>query len=100
MAEELAAALDAEMGRCVLRLYRTGAQPATGELGDRLAAIDLPPGLVIDAELDAYVDSALGTAVAERLGAEVLHLEGRGHWWMVDDVGSVADSLLAFWSAH
>jgi pimeloyl-ACP methyl ester carboxylesterase len=100
MAEELASALDAEMGRCVLRLYRTGAQPATGELGDRLAAIDLPPGLVIDAELDAYVASALGTAVAERLGAEVLHLAGRGHWWMVDDVGSVADSLLAFWSAH
>ena len=100
MADELASALDADMGRCVLRLYRTGAQPAVGELGDRLAAMDLPPGLVIDAELDAYVPSALGTAVAERLGAEVLHLEGRGHWWMVDDVDPVADALVSFWSTH
>jgi pimeloyl-ACP methyl ester carboxylesterase len=100
MAEQLANALDAEMGRCVLRLYRTGAQPATGELGDRLAAMELPPGLVIDAELDAYVASALGTAVAQHLGAEVLHLADRGHWWMVDDVGPVADSLVSFWSAH
>jgi len=100
MAEQLASALDADMGRCILRLYRTGAQPATGELGDRLASMQRPPGLVIDAELDAYVSSALGVAVAERLGAEILHLEERGHWWMVDDVGSVADSLVAFWSAH
>ena len=100
MAEQLASALNADMGRCVLRLYRTGAQPATGELGDRLATMDLPPGLVIDAELDAYVSSALGTAVAERLGAEALRLEGRGHWWMVDDVGPVADALVSFWSAH
>ena len=50
-------ALDDEMGRCILRLYRTGAQPAVGELGDRLAAMELPPGLIIDAELDAYVPS-------------------------------------------
>ena len=100
MAEQLASALNAELGRCVLRLYRTGAQPATGELGDHLATMDLPPGLVIDAALDAHVASELGTSIAERLGAEVLHLEGRGHWWMVDDVDPVADALVAFWSTH
>ncbi|HSL74436.1 MAG TPA: alpha/beta hydrolase [Ilumatobacteraceae bacterium] len=100
IASALAAGLDDEMGRCVLRLYRTGAQPAVGELGDRLAAMELPPGLVIDATEDAYVASALSVEVAERLGAEVLRLEGRGHWWMTDDVGGIADSLLTFWSAH
>lgn len=100
IATALAAGLDAEMGRCVLRLYRTGAQPAVGQLGDRLAAMNLPPGLVIDAELDAYVGSELSNEVAERLGAEVLRLDGRGHWWMTHDVGPVADALTTFWSSH
>jgi hypothetical protein len=59
IASALATGLDDEMGRCVLRLYRTGAQPAVGELGDRLAGMELPPGLVIDAAEDAYVASAL-----------------------------------------
>jgi len=100
IAAELATGLNADMGRCVLRLYRTGAQPAVGRLGDRLAETDLPPGLVVDAELDPYISSDLSNEIARRLGAEVLRLEGRGHWWMVDDVDPVADSLLAFWSAH
>lgn len=100
IAGDLAAGLDEEMGRCILSLYRTGAQPAVGELGDRLAAIDLPPGLVIDAELDAYVPSDLSNDVAHRLHAEVLRLDGRGHWWMVADIDPVADALVTFWSAH
>ena len=100
LATELAGGLDAEMGRCILRLYRTGAQPAVGELGARLAAMDLPPGLVIDAELDVYIPSELSNDIARQLGAEVLRLDGRGHWWMVDDVDDIADSLIDFWSAH
>ena len=100
IATELATGVNAEMGRCVLRLYRTGAQPAVGRLGDRLAETELPPGLVVDADLDAYVPSDLSNDVARRLGAEVLRLEGRGHWWMVDDVDPVADSLLTFWASH
>jgi hypothetical protein len=99
MAAELAAGLDAEMGRCILRLYRTGARPAGARLGDRLAATDLPPGLVIDAEHDPYVGSALSVEVAGRLGAQVIHLD-RGHWWMVDDITPVADALASFWSSH
>lgn len=100
MAGELGAAADATMGRCILRLYRTGAQPAVGELGDRLAAGDLPPGLVIDAELDAYVPSAQSKEIAARLGAETLTIPDRGHWWMVEDVAPVADAIVAFWDAH
>ncbi len=100
IAAELAEGADATMGRCILRLYRTGAQPAVGLLGDRLAAMDLPPGLIVDAELDAYISSALSNAVAERLGTEMLHLPARGHWWMVTDVDPVADALTAFWSSH
>ncbi len=100
IAAELAEGLDAEMGRCILRLYRTGAQPAVGQLGDRLASMELPPGLVVDAELDAYVSSELSNAVSARLRTETLHLAGRGHWWMVHDVDPVADALTSFWSSH
>jgi pimeloyl-ACP methyl ester carboxylesterase len=100
IAADLAAGLDETMGRCILRLYRTGAQPAVGQLGDRLTATDLPPGLIVDAELDAYVPSELSHAVAGRLGTDVLRLDGRGHWWMVRDVDQIADDLTAFWSSH
>lgn len=100
IAARLAAALDDEMGRCILRLYRTGAQPAVGELGDRLAGMELPPGLIVDAELDEYVSTDLSNAVAVRLGTELLRLDGRGHWWMVSDIDPVADALVSFWSAH
>lgn len=100
IAGELAAGLDEEMGRCILRLYRTGAQPAVGVLGDRLAEMELPPGMIVDAELDEYVSTELSQAVAERLGTEMLRLDGRGHWWMVADVDPVADALVTFWSAH
>lgn len=104
MAAEVAAGLTPEMGRCILRLYRTAAQPAVGDLGARLGArlagAELPPGLVIDAELDAYVPSAQSNDVAGMLGAEVLRLADRGHWWMAHDVDTIADSLLDFWMRH
>jgi pimeloyl-ACP methyl ester carboxylesterase len=100
IAAQLAVALDDAMGRCILRLYRTGAQPAVGELGDRLAGMELPPGMIIDAELDEYIASTLSQEVAARLGAELLRLDGRGHWWMVSDIDPVADALVTFWSSN
>ena len=44
IARDLAeAAAGPEMGRCVLSLYRTGAQPALANLGGKLFNADLPP---------------------------------------------------------
>ncbi len=100
IAGELGAAADATMGRCILRLYRTGAQPMVGDLGDRLAGMELPPGIVIDPELDAYVPTEQSNEVAERLGVGTLPIPGRGHWWMVSDVDGIAGELIAFWDAH
>jgi hypothetical protein len=51
-------------------------------------------------ELEAYGPSSVWEVVSGRLGAQVLRLEGRGDWWMVDDVDPVADSLVAFWTSH
>ncbi len=100
MAADVAVAANDDMARCILRLYRTAAQPAVGDLGDRLAAMTLPPGLVIDAHEDPYVPTDLSNDIARRLGTEILPIEDRGHWWMVADVDDIADQLVTFWSRH
>jgi pimeloyl-ACP methyl ester carboxylesterase len=100
IAADVAVGLDDQMGRCILQLYRDAAQPAMAQLGDRVAAAERPPGLVIDATADEYVPTALSNEMADRLGVDTLRLEGRGHWWMVRDVDEVADGLVAFWDAN
>lgn len=96
----IAEGIDAEMGRCILGLYRDAVQPAMSDLGSRLAAAALPPGLAIDATSDAYVATALTEAMASRLGIATLELEGNGHWWMLEDPGAAAAGLTSFWSTQ
>ena len=48
---------------------------------------------------DPYVSAALGAETAAALGAEVLRLDGCGHWWMFEEPGRAADGLVAFWSS-
>jgi pimeloyl-ACP methyl ester carboxylesterase len=99
LAADIAEHLDAEMGEAILTLYRSAAQPAMRELGDQLAAADQRPSLLIHATADPYVPPDMTFAVAERIGAEILTLEGLGHWWMFEDPGRAADGLIAFWAA-
>ncbi len=99
IARAMAGATDAEMGRCILALYRSAAQPAMARLGDALVAAPKRPGLVIDATADAYVPSNLGREMADALGAERLELDGAGHWWMVDRHDEAAERLVTFWDA-
>ncbi|MEM7276129.1 MAG: alpha/beta hydrolase [Actinomycetota bacterium] len=98
VAAPMSAGLNEDMARCVLALYRDGAQPALRQLGERVSAAALPRGLVIDATEDPYVDSALGAEMAIRLGAETLRLEGNGHWWMTEDPAAAASGLARFWA--
>jgi len=86
-----------EMTGCILPLYRSAAQPACAELGARLAAADLPPGLALDATEDPYVGFAVEAATA--LGARVATLEGAGHWWMCERPAEAADHLVSFWAS-
>jgi pimeloyl-ACP methyl ester carboxylesterase len=94
VAAEVVPAMDADMGRCILALYRSAAQPAMGDLGDRLAEASVNPGLVIIATEDHYTGGeALARRAAERAGAEVVLLEGLGHWWMCEDPARGAEAL-------
>lgn len=99
IAATLAGAFDAEMGRCILGLYRAAAQPYLRELGDRLAAADRPPGLFVDATDDPFVASALTADVVDRLGARVHMLDGQSHWWMLTSPASAAVGLVDFWES-
>jgi pimeloyl-ACP methyl ester carboxylesterase len=98
LAPNMAAHLDADMGDAILKVYRSAVQPAMRELGDQLAAADRRPALLLHATADPFVPPHMVFAVAERLGAQILTLEGLGHWWMFEDPGLVADGLVAFWA--
>ncbi len=98
IAARVAAAVNDEMGRCILGLYRDAAQPAMRELGADLSVMRERPGLVMIAENDGYVGTeAMARDTAERAGAQVSILPEAGHWWMVQIPQLGASILNQFW---
>jgi len=99
-ARAVAEAVNAEMGRCILALYRSAAQPAMRNWGTDLGKAAARPGLVIAAETDPYVGGkALALRAAARCGARVVVLPGRGHWWMCEDPALGARVLDEFFAS-
>jgi pimeloyl-ACP methyl ester carboxylesterase len=98
LAPNMAEHLDATMGDAILRVYRSAVQPVMRDLGDQLAAADRRPALLIHATADAFVPPEMVFDVAARTGAEIMTLEGLGHWWMFEDPELAADGFVAFWS--
>ena len=86
------------MGKCVLSLYRSAAQPRMARLGERLKTSEQRPGLVFIASEDTYVGTPeMCAAVAADLGADVYTLEGLGHWWMFEGAALAAAALVGHW---
>jgi pimeloyl-ACP methyl ester carboxylesterase len=99
-AAHVAAALNATMADCILKLYRSAVQPTLRDLGDAAAAAEHRPGLVIIATEDHYTGTpAMARNSAARLGAGTVVLEGANHWWMQQRPVEAADALTAFWKA-
>lgn len=89
-----------EMGRAILLLYRSAAQPATAEAGRALANAAARPGLSILATEDTYVGSdEMRRRSADRAGARTEVLDGLGHWWMLQDPARAAAVLTRFWDS-
>ena len=87
------------MGRCILALYRSAAQPKMAEWGRALEDADRRPALVVIATEDHYTGGeALARRSAERFGAEVAVLPGLGHWWMLQDPAAGAAVLRSFFA--
>lgn len=100
IAAEVATHVNAEMGRCILALYRSAVQPAMRDLGARLSTIDLPHGAVIIPTADTYPGTpAMAKDVAHSLRATTIELADRGHWWMIEDPATAAQRLIDFWNS-
>jgi pimeloyl-ACP methyl ester carboxylesterase len=97
VAADCARAFNSEMGRCILSLYRSAAQPKMAEWGADIANARSRPGLVIVATEDHYTGGEeLARRTAERSGARVAVLEGLGHWWMCEAPERGAATLRSF----
>ncbi len=100
IATSIAAAQGPEMGRAILMLYRSAAQPAMAEAGRALENAAARPGLSLLATEDPYIGTAGNRhRAADRAGARTEVLDGRGHWWMVQDPARGAAALTSFWES-
>jgi pimeloyl-ACP methyl ester carboxylesterase len=98
VAAAVAEGFNADMGRCILALYRSALQPALTEWGKALPAAAARPGLVLCAADDPFVGGPeLAQRSAEIAGAQFVVLQGVGHWWMTQDPASGARALNQFW---
>jgi pimeloyl-ACP methyl ester carboxylesterase len=101
IADRVALGIDEVMGACILRLYRSAAQPVVADLGAGLEAAAVRPGLAILPTEDSYVGTdEQRRRAAARAGARVEVLEGLGHWWMTEDPDRAAAALSSFWSSQ
>jgi NAD(P)H-hydrate repair Nnr-like enzyme with NAD(P)H-hydrate dehydratase domain len=69
------------------------------KLGARLKTAETSSGLVIIASEDPYTGTPeMCGSVAADLGADIITLEGLGHWWMFDGAALAADALIRHWN--
>jgi hypothetical protein len=100
IADRVAPGIDEAMGACILRLYRSAAQPVVAELGAGLETAAARPGLAVLPTEDHFVGTdEQRRRAAARAGARVEVLEGLGHWWMTEDPDRAAAMLSSFWSS-
>jgi pimeloyl-ACP methyl ester carboxylesterase len=98
-ARAFAEAADETMGRCILALYRSASREALDKWAKDAEAAAARPGLVVVPEADSFVGGTeLPLRMAVRLGARSEVLEGRGHWWMLEDPARGAQALQDFWA--
>ena len=91
------AAFDEMMGRCILALYRSAAQPRMAEWGADVTGPRSRPGLVMIPTADKYTGGeALARCTAERANAQVALLTGLGHWWVCEDPQRGAAAYTSF----
>jgi len=96
-ATALASWIDPGMAECILALYRSALHVGT-EWGPDF--MDIPkPGLVIVPTEDPFLSADGAATSARRAGAQLVELEGIGHWWMLQDPARGARVLEEFWAS-
>jgi len=94
-------AFDARMGDCILALYRSAEPgpmtPWRADLGDAARR----PGLAVHATDDPYTgEGRLVVEAAATAGAEVVTVDGLGHWWILQDPDRAAATLREWFDRH
>lgn len=95
-ARQMAGWIDRGMADSILTLYRSAV-----DIGRDWSPEfhDIPvPGRVIVPMEDPFLADDLARDAAARAGAEVVELEGLGHWWLLQDPERGAAVLEEFWS--
>ena len=101
IADKVSPGIDEAMGRSILTLYRSAAQPAAATAGRNLEAAAARPGLALLPSEDHFVGTdEQRRRAAARAGARVEVLQGLGHWWMTQDPAVAARVLVDFWTAN
>ena len=101
IASRVSPGIDEAMGRSILTLYRSAAQPAAATAGRNLEAAAARPGLALLPSEDHFVGTdEQRRRAAARAGARVEVLQGLGHWWMTQDPAVAARVLVDFWTAN
>lgn len=96
-AEKILSARSMDMGRAILALYRSAAQPVMIEAGKHLDAAAERPGLALIPTEDHFCGGEkLIRRSAARAGAQVAVLEGAGHWWMCQQPQAAAETINRF----
>jgi len=97
IARKVVAGTNPDVGRAILAVYRSAAQPAMKDFGAGLSRAAAKPGLAVIATEDHYCGGeTLARRSAERAGAEVAILNGAGHWWMCQQPKLGADAINGF----
>jgi pimeloyl-ACP methyl ester carboxylesterase len=97
IARKVVAGADVDLGKAILALYRSAAQPVMRNLGTGLPRAAAKPGLALIATEDPYCGGeTLARRSAERANAKVATLEGAGHWWMCQKPRQGAEAINAF----
>src|SRR4051794_22234627 len=95
-AQEMANHIDQDMADSILSLYRS-ATKVNEEWGPAFEAIPAP-GMVVVPTGDPFLDAEGARRAGRRAGARIAELEGRGHWWMLQEPAEAAALLSAFWT--
>jgi pimeloyl-ACP methyl ester carboxylesterase len=97
IAQKVVAGSNGDLGKAILALYRSAAQPVMRDFGEALPRAAARPGLALIATEDFYCGGErLARPSAERAGAKVAVLPGAGHWWMCQQPEQAADAINAF----
>lgn len=97
VARSILAARTPDIGRAILALYRSAAQPVMRDAGQQLVKAAARPGLALIPTEDHFCGGeTLARRSAKRAGAQVAVLEGAGHWWMCQQASEAANAINHF----